>query len=114
MHKQKSKDKGLLRGHHHRKQSLKHENKKEILKGITTYFNPGELVAIMGPSGIIRAITYVRRYMYVVISTHNVYMHVHTFNAPTFVGSGKTTFLDLLAGRRNGREDYQVCREVSL
>lgn len=25
--------------------------KKEIIKGVTTYFNPGELVAIMGPSG---------------------------------------------------------------
>ena len=26
--------------------------KKEIIKGVSTYFNPGELVAIMGPSGI--------------------------------------------------------------
>ena len=25
--------------------------KKEIIKGVSTYFNPGELVAIMGPSG---------------------------------------------------------------
>lgn len=26
-------------------------HKKEIIKGVSTYFNPGELVAIMGPSG---------------------------------------------------------------
>ena len=27
------------------------ENKKEILKGISLYFNPGEMASIMGPSG---------------------------------------------------------------
>lgn len=29
------------------------KKKKEILKGISAYFNPGEMVAIMGPSGIV-------------------------------------------------------------
>ena len=27
--------------------------KKRILNGVSVYFNPGELIAIMGPSGII-------------------------------------------------------------
>lgn len=30
---------------------LFHREEKEILKGISIYFNPGELVGIMGPSG---------------------------------------------------------------
>ena len=43
-----------------------------------------------------------------IICTINAY----TYNTPTLVGSGKTTFLDLLAGRKNGREDYQVGRAI--
>ena len=35
----------------HGNESSGKKRKKVILKGITTYFNPGELVAIMGPSG---------------------------------------------------------------
>ncbi len=33
--------------------SIRHGNRevKEILKGISLYFNPGELIGIMGPSG---------------------------------------------------------------
>lgn len=56
--------------------------KKIILNGITAYFNPGELIAIMGPSGILIAI----------------YSVNYLITYPT--GSGKTTFLDLLTGRR--------------
>ncbi len=37
---------------HHLHASHRKEQMKTILNGITTYFNPGELVAIMGPSGI--------------------------------------------------------------
>ncbi len=32
-------------------QSKGNRRKKEIICGISTYFNPGELTAIMGPSG---------------------------------------------------------------
>ena len=35
-----------------KKKLSKPDKKKEILKGISAYFNPGEMVAIMGPSGI--------------------------------------------------------------
>ena len=37
----------------HRTRQLTHKDKgrkKESIKGVSTYFNPGELVAIMGPS----------------------------------------------------------------
>ena len=37
-----------------KKKFSKSNKKKEILKGISAYFNPGEMVAIMGPSGIIK------------------------------------------------------------
>ena len=33
------------------KQKEKVNKKKEIISGISAYFNPGELVAVMGPSG---------------------------------------------------------------
>lgn len=53
--KQEKECKGRLRGHNGeskaRKTNAQKTHKKEILKGISTYFNPGELVAIMGPSG---------------------------------------------------------------
>ena len=50
---QEMQKKGKGRLGSHGDKSLKQSNRKEILKGITTYFNPGELVAIMGPSGIL-------------------------------------------------------------
>lgn len=45
---QASKDKGLIAMMKNKKLS----NKKEIIRGISAYFNPGELVAVMGPSGM--------------------------------------------------------------
>lgn len=47
-HQQKQKTKKSLRYSFNKKDG----KKKEILKGISAYFNPGEMVAIMGPSGI--------------------------------------------------------------
>lgn len=41
-----------MRRGHQSAQKDKKGRKKEIIKGVSTYFNPGELVAIMGPSGI--------------------------------------------------------------
>ncbi len=51
-HNNKNKQKGRFKGSLHGNESSRKKRKKVILKGITTYFNPGELVAIMGPSGI--------------------------------------------------------------
>ena len=68
---------------------------KDILKGLSLYFNPGELVGIMGPSGEMCTC---------------IYLIIHKYT----IGSGKTTFLDLLTGRRNtgtisvGRDDFQL------
>ena len=57
---------------------------KKILNGISAYFNPSELIAIMGPSGEL-----------VCESPFSTQSHWYSH-----IGSGKTTFLDLLTGRR--------------
>lgn len=51
MHSEQKKPKKRFIHHLHPYESHQKERKKTILNGITTYFNPGELVAIMGPSG---------------------------------------------------------------
>ena len=59
------------------------KQKKKILNGISAYFNPGEMVAIMGPSGLMLNLKKLENVIYM------------------YIGSGKTVLLDLLAGRSN-------------
>ena len=71
------------------------ERMKQIICGVSTCFNPGQLIAIMGPSG--KNIT-------------SLYSNV----CLTFPqGCGKTTLLDLLTGRKNsGKQkvrNYSIC-----
>ncbi len=51
MHGEQKKHKKQLIHHVRAYEAPQKKQKKTILNGITTYFNPGELVAIMGPSG---------------------------------------------------------------
>ena len=76
---------------------------KEILKGVSIYFNPGDLCAIMGPSGMC---------VYVCASTARCILDCHFQCKRCIQGCGKTTLLDLLTGRRTG--NVEVCGECSI
>ena len=65
--------------------SILKTKKKNILNGISIYFNPGELNAIMGVSGTLYTPSTISKSHFISL----------------FKGSGKTTLLDILTGRRN-------------
>ena len=53
------------------------EKVKTILKGISLYFNPGQLVAIMGPSGALQL--YIATYKYkqeLIVHKRRVYLYI--------------------------------------
>ena len=84
----------------------KHYNTtKEILKGVSIYFNPGGLCAIMGPSGMC-LYEYLCKHCKMCILDCNFHCN------RCIQGCGKTTLLDLLTGRRTG--NVKVWDESSI
>ena len=115
-----------------RVESSLHSKTQTILKDVSVYFNPGELVAVMGPSGkCVCVCVCVRACVCVHVCVCTVYIYVrmcgcsvcmlnlvilHKFDwtlCSTCVGCGKTTLLDILTGRR-GTGRIQVCLSVYL
>ena len=55
--------------------SNKDSKKKEIIRGISAYFNPGEMIAVMGPSGTELYMSL--PFMYLIIIHVHVHVHIH-------------------------------------